>query len=408
MRRPHHGGQNARDWRRKIAALAAKQGESVSTYKFLLDMEEGDIDFATAARAYDIAEGIERGSLIGLLCAVHLSGFRVFSSGGEARRFRNGVRYPAADFARALKAHAGIGNGNVTIQSIEGAFSSPRRSQDGVPPSWSQYDLAVRLFREWSNRRSPSDGERDEAEFGLAKGIAAAVCRCFGSWKELAGDVAGALARADDYLQSLGAFPKLDRLPPEAVVRPRNCTLAYDPDSPFIDMEEGSEDIWLHRVVSVCLGRMRRDGLDPSSRGFDKKLKHSVVTVSNNGLSWLFGTGLRYFRENAVEAIAEDLCVPEPERRRVEQLKVFADAVPPNPFFDVDSYAEFRASVGGKVSSWVSNYRKRLDELDGLHTKPQKIDVPEALRKPETPRCSPVSIRMQPALRRSRRNLPGG
>ena len=377
MRRPHHGGQNARDWRRKIAALAARQRESVATYKFLLDTEAGDIDFDAAACAYDIAEGIGRGTLIGLLCAVHLSGFRVFPSEGEARRFRNGARYPADDFAGALKAHAGIDNGSVTIQSIEGAFSSPPRSKGGVPPSWSQDDLAVRLFQTW-NGHSPRDREREEAEFALAEGLAGAVFPRFGSWKELAGDAAGALARADEYLESLGSFPKLSRLPPEAAVRPKDCTVAYDARSPFIDME-GHEDIWLHRTVAVCAARLRRDGRALSAAA----LNSVIVAASNNGLSWMFGTGLRYFRENAVGAIAEDLCVPEPERRRVEQLKAFADAVPANPFFDTTGYAEFRGSVGGKISSWVSNYWRRLDELDGLHARPPTIDIPEALRAPE-------------------------
>ena len=49
MRRQYHGGQNARDWRRKVAALARKQKENVFTYKFKLDVQDGDIDFDAAA-----------------------------------------------------------------------------------------------------------------------------------------------------------------------------------------------------------------------------------------------------------------------------------------------------------------------------------------------------------------------
>ena len=377
MRRPHHGGQNARDWRRKVAALAARQRESVSTYKFLLDTETGDIDFDAAARAYDIAEGIERGSLIGLLCAVHLSGFRLLSSEREARQFLNRARYPTAEFAYALKAHAGIENSGVTVQSVEGVFSSPPRSKGGVAPPWSKDDLAVRLFQAW-NGRSPRDGERDGAEFGLAEGMAGAIVRRFDGWKALADDAAGALACADDHLQSLGPFPKLGRLPHEAAVRPESSTMAYDPESPFVDMD-GHQAIWLHRAVAVCAARLRRDGLNVSAPA----LTNAVVTASNNGMSWLFGTGLRYLQGTASETVAEDLSVPEPERRRVRQLKAFADAIPANPFFDTDGYAEFRASVGGKVSSWVSNYWRRLDELADMHARPPKMGIPEALAKPE-------------------------
>ena len=85
MRRQYHGGQNARDWRRKVAALARKQKENVFTYKFKLDVQDGDIDFDAAARAYDVTEGIARGSLIGLVCAVHLVRVpAVFQSCGNA------------------------------------------------------------------------------------------------------------------------------------------------------------------------------------------------------------------------------------------------------------------------------------------------------------------------------------
>ena len=374
MRRSYHGGQNARDWRRKIAALASKQREYVFTCKFGLDTAAGGIDFDAAARAYDIAEGIKKESLIGLLCAVHLSGFRLFSNEKEAQQFRNRARYPAAEFARALKLHAGIDNNAVTIEAIENAFSNSPRSKDGVAPSWSEDDLAVRLFQKW-NQRSPREEERGEAEFKLAEGLAGAVVPNFDGWKELTGDAARALACADSCLQNLGPFPKLGRLPPENVMRPEKCTLAYDADSPFIDMDGHPEDIWLHQVVAVCAARLGRDGGKRSASA----LKKAIVTVNNNGLSWLFGKGLRYLRESAVEAIAEDLCVPEPECCRAEQLKAFADALPPNPFYETDHYSEFRASVGGKVASWVSNYWKRLDELEKTHAAPQQINIPEAL-----------------------------
>lgn len=118
MRREYHGGQNARDWRRKVAALAHGQKESVLTYKFKLDVQDGDIDFDAAARTYDVTEGIAQGSLIGLVCAVHLSGFRLFSKAAETRRFVNRSRYPEAAFAEALRAHTKITNPKVTIQSI--------------------------------------------------------------------------------------------------------------------------------------------------------------------------------------------------------------------------------------------------------------------------------------------------
>lgn len=131
-RTPVTGGAKSPRWR-------AKQKENVFTYKFKLDVQDGDIDFDAAARAYDVTEGIARGSLIGLVCAVHLSGFRLFSKAAETRRFVNRSRYPEAAFAKALRAHTEIENAAVTVQSIENVFTTPPRRSviyriSGIPP----------------------------------------------------------------------------------------------------------------------------------------------------------------------------------------------------------------------------------------------------------------------------------
>ncbi len=381
MRRPHHGGQNAREWRRRIAALARRNKESIATYKFRLEGETDNIDFHAAARAYDITEGIARGSLIGLVCAVHLSGFRLFSKPDETRQFRNRSHYPEKAFSGALQTHVGIENHSVSIQSLEIAFATRPRASGGVAPSWSADALARRLFQTW-NGRSPKNDDQDQPMRTLANGIAAEVTSKFHDWRVLAENVGGALACADRYLASLGdSFPKLADLPPMADVQPKNCTFAYDAESPFVDMADNDE-IWLHKVVATRAKQLRRDSpsLEISDSKFARQLRDATVgNPNNNGLSWLFGVGLRYLRDSDVGRIAQDLGVPEEERRRVEQLKRFADAIPPNPFFDTDGYAEFRGSVGGKIASWVSNYWKRICELTVLHSETPEIKIPPGL-----------------------------
>lgn len=384
MRRPYHGGQNAREWRRKVAAVARRQRESVFTYKFRLDTQAGDMDFDAAAHAYDITEGIAKGSLIGLVCAVHLSGFRLFSKRTETRQFLSRSRYPAEEFAEALRTHAGIENRDVTIQSIENVFGQPPRARDGIAPPWSSEALAAGMFKAW-NRRSPGNTDHDHPELTLARGIANEVTRRFAGWKETSDDVAGVLSCVDRYLGTVGpSFPRLADMSPATAAGPESCTFAYDPESPFIDMA-GNEEIWLHQAVAVCAGRLLRDapGSDPSSSRFAAKLKDALVTRQNNGISWLFGKGLRYLRKTDAQGIAQDLSVPSSDMQRIQQLKEFADAISPNPFFDTDGYAEFRGSVGGKIASWVSNYWKRIDVLRALHSDPPNLSIPGTLRHKE-------------------------
>ena len=388
MKNKYHGGETARKYRREVVALAQKQKESVRTLKFPLECVPEDFNFSEAAKTYGVTEGVKKGSLFGFLCAVHLSGFRMFSKGGKTQQFRNSSRYPTDEFADALLTHTGIDNRSVTIQAIEGTFGSPPRKKGGVAPEWSANVLAHRLFQEWEGR-SPNDTDADQPTYGLAEGIAQEVFKneAFknsSDWKELKNNVTEAMACADRHLATLGDFPKLGNLPSQTGLTPKNCTVAYDAQSPYIQMN-GNEKIWIHQVVAVCAARLRREkpDLTLSSSKFATELQSLVVTSQNNGLSWLFGKGLCYFREASLENIAADLRVPEAEIHRVRQLKEFADAIPKNSFFAKDSYPEFRTSVGGKISSWVASYWKRLEELSKLHSSSPNIEIPQKLLLPE-------------------------
>ena len=165
-----------------------------------------------------------QGSLIGLVCAAHLSGFRLFSKAFETRQFRNRSRYPEVAFSDALKTHVGIEDSRITIRSIEDIFATPPKSTRGRAPAWSADDLARRLFQTW-NGRSPREGDDDQPTHGLAAGIARVVAREFDGWRSLADNKEGALISAGRYLATLGAsFPRLDDLPTDTDFQPESCT----------------------------------------------------------------------------------------------------------------------------------------------------------------------------------------
>ena len=87
-KRENLSGEKARKWRRGIGALAEKPGEDSRARKFPLEVAENAFDFAEALRLFNAVEGVGRGSLLGLLCAAHLSGFRVFGGASGAKKFR--------------------------------------------------------------------------------------------------------------------------------------------------------------------------------------------------------------------------------------------------------------------------------------------------------------------------------
>ena len=76
MRSNYHGGVNAKLWRKKIATLADSRKDVIKTLKFPLECESLPFPQSSANELYNVIEGVNKGSLIGFLCAIHLTGFR--------------------------------------------------------------------------------------------------------------------------------------------------------------------------------------------------------------------------------------------------------------------------------------------------------------------------------------------
>ena len=119
MRSNYHGGVNAKLWRKKIATLADSRKDVIKTLKFPLESESLPFPQSSANELYNVIEGVNKGSLIGFLCAIHLTGFRVFSSESRANSFHKKEKYPYKAFATALEEHYGVKNLNFTPESFE-------------------------------------------------------------------------------------------------------------------------------------------------------------------------------------------------------------------------------------------------------------------------------------------------
>ncbi len=380
MRSKHHGGKNARDWRKKISRLARRTKETVFTYKFPLDTSEADIDFAKSVEAYGIAEGVSRGSLIGLVCAFHLSGFRLFSKGGEAKAFRNSSRYPNQAFTKKLGETLGVTLPTLTPESLDLLFQSSPRSKAGVAPAWSQDDLRNRLYTSWT-RKGPQN-DPDEHLLDIAHEIAKRVYPDFDGWSELAQNPSKALKAADDYFQSQGDFPSFASLPAESPLTPANSTVDFE--GGWVQLDPNDETL-LHQAIAKCAARLRRErpDLDIDKGPFLSALQDALVSSQNNGLSWLFGVGFLHWKATTVEALAGEYHVPDDQVDALKQVKGFIDAIPINPFFDAPHYGEFRSSVAGKMRSWIANYWKRLLDLR-LLLDTSEIPLPKSLSDPRT------------------------
>ena len=77
--------ENSKDWWKNIAGLADRTKETVLTYKFGLEYANQYIEFSDSQKAHTITEGIGKGSLTGLLLALHLSVFCLVAKGAETK-----------------------------------------------------------------------------------------------------------------------------------------------------------------------------------------------------------------------------------------------------------------------------------------------------------------------------------
>ena len=114
MRSDYQGGENATDWRKSITGLADRTNETVYTHKFGLENADQYINFSDSQKTHAITEGTGKGSLTGLLLALHLSGFRLFAKGSETQGFLNRSRYPIKLFQSALKSYLQIESPNIS------------------------------------------------------------------------------------------------------------------------------------------------------------------------------------------------------------------------------------------------------------------------------------------------------
>ena len=380
-----HSGEVARKWRRQLAALSNAQ-EAIKTFKFPLELPQGCvIDFEQAARLYDVVEGVGKGSLIGLLCAVHLSGFRLFSSNRLATTFRNQARYPSREFATALNATFGIVTTpklKLTPADLDVFVTTRPRKRQGTEVPFDRDSMTERLYAAWVGKK-PND-KADTVLLEIAKGMAEALCKAFNSWEEMTGNPKEALAKIESYLQSKGDFPSLPSPSNKERSRTEAAVIAFDPDSTHIDIDESDqeESFLVHRALAVAARALRRDNPQWDTGENAKALQDTFLSRSDNALSWLFGTGWKFLHEKPVEKIAENFGVPVDRIASVQQLKRFADEVPEPPFFAMKHYADFRKSVSGKLRSWIANYQKRLEELKSLSSNPPAIsDLPEELKE---------------------------
>jgi hypothetical protein len=362
VRQDKLSGKDARLWRKNLARFAISRETSIRTLKFPLDTpwlgeKNQDEFFKKAEQLYEIIEGTGRGSLTGLLCAVHLSGFRAFDNSTRTRLFRSFKGIDETPFKQAFEKKFGISAKNFLPQNIYNSLHSKPRNKEYNPRN-----VADKLYFLATGKTIGKDKSPCTFLVKFLEAFAEHVCSKFQGWDELREGIDEALKLFDDLGDEYGLkLPEIGHMGRQLVeLKPDNSTIDFDPELPANISSLDGENA-LHMVVAQKLSLARREGRKENA----STCKAEITTTNSNALSWLFGKGFEYWRRSDLETIMRDYQVPDEYRERLAELKAWFEKVPENPLFETGSaYGNFRKVVAGRIDSWVSNYVKRLSELE--------------------------------------------
>ena len=358
-----NSGKRARDWRRWLAASSIRPSGTVRTLKFKLDFPDGAPTTFDNVRALNrIIDGVGAGSLTGLLLTAHGSGFRVFSTEGEAIQFRSRAN-DASSFSKEFEEHSGLKLNGFDAAGLRKRFTKRPRARGGKDISFTPEVIAREYSLEFTGK-SLEKLDSDLASFiqDWAALLHAEFQRDVDPWGGIAENVARAAKTVDDLCSQRGweVSSVLSASPAMEIVAWESATVAFDPSQQCLDLKS---PVLLHQIVSLRLRKARSDDyVKPTD--LRKQVQFAITTATSSGLSWLFGNGLRRLKAASVEEVCEGLVVPGAARQSALDLKAAADTIGNDPVFDADSFSDYRRLVSGRLDSWIANYLNRLFELE--------------------------------------------
>lgn len=362
-------GAALRSFRNRLATTSDRPAEKYTrTLKFPLE-DTGFFDdpanFDAAHRMYDITEGIGEVSLYSYLMHLHLGGFRVFSSASRATSFRNRSAFGNQEFCDAIGAKFNVCCTKLDIETIYGDLSRERRATARGPKALSGREIADGYYQLATGKKpDPEKDHFNEPLHQFLREFGREIEREFSDWGQVNEDIASGSSKALTALDKLMArhgmadMSVAKRASGLEQPSPPNCPIAFDP------AKEGVVGFPLEVAIHIVVAQYLQDlkGSAPTKGEVVKHLQSSITTETHNALSWAFGAGLSYLRNQSPAKIISDL--ESGDSDAVNALIASAKNIPEVPFGADANYSVYRRTFGGKIDSWIANYATRLFDLD--------------------------------------------
>lgn len=342
--------------------------------------------FGDFAHDYNVVEGVGRGSLFHYLMTVHSAGFAVCDKADSAIALDLATAY-AETTAQMRACVVDQTTGEVwsafTFEALMSRLSTQPRTTGGKDTSFTAPLVSV----EWCKTLY---GHGDLAKLAIFErghliALAEHLAGEYESWPEFCKDKPRALGVIGEFLAA-----RFHKTPPNLVARyetlPRRPKEIAKAPIAFVGRPSlhGNDKYAPHRVVAQLLAEGMRSGLD-AKKAAGAVNDALVGGQQMNGLSWLFGAGLAFFRDAEPRAVVEAFGMPQGRLGDAERIVAAARAIPAPRLFGLEHFRSYRSLVGQKLMSWASNYQNRLASwLAASETMTGKpIDLPQALWEPQ-------------------------
>lgn len=370
-------GQEARNFRKRLASRCDRPGKSVLTTKFRLECPPNMLEQLSLERVgklYDTLEGTAPGSLSYLVFVLQAAGFRIFPKFADTRAFASKHTYHNKEFVLVMGQYLGKEWKSFTPVAIVNRLQTEVRARSGKDNRFVKTVIASEYGKTF---KAQGDGKKE----AIINAIAETLAANFESWQDLKKRTDEACLAIDEALAAFSdALPKIGpmfKAASEAATLPQNSTIAFDPDA---EPHACPPSLLPYRAVATALGHSAEPSAEEAQNGLTTKGNHE-------GLSWLLGSGLTFLRNSSVEDIQTAYGIPASKKLAATLLKEAVDAIPEQTMLAIGSettYSKFRQNLGGHLDSWIANYVSRLLELyEMLQNLPEQIELPQELGKPE-------------------------
>lgn len=351
-----------RNWRKGITGKV----KYVRTLQFPVSLDENIKDFTPFESLYNVLNGCKKGTINGLICALHLCGFRFFSSGKDA--VEGFIKQQTNDTV-SFKALYPLGFKNSFQPStLSNVITKERRRTNNIINDDTIAKEKKKFTGEFLEKKASDTAKaildtwwvfikENYEEFKQFQTNKPNLEKVFNAFVDSCRK--NGVILPENIYQTLLAKK-------EKIGLPQDSTIIFDPSrvSGFNLRDLQNSDYLAHITVAHL-------------NNIDGNINGLLPGTSFSSLSWLLGNGLKYWQTKDEHTICTDYAVPPQYAPCITEIKTWFLGLDTQKNIFTGNFADYRTSVGGALQAWSTNYFKRLELLSEKQS--LAIEIPTEL-----------------------------